>query len=216
MADIFDLFRKLETERTPPLPLTHMVVGLGNPGKQYEMTRHNVGFDMLLALADLHNVSVQSARFHALTGEATIGGVRALLMMPQTFMNLSGTAVKEAASFFRIPPENILVLCDDISFEPGRFRLRRTGSSGGHNGLKSIIENLGTDAFPRLKIGVGKKPTPDYDLADWVLGKLSVDDRAQIRAHVPEALEACRLVLGGKFEAAQTALSAPSKGGSPS
>lgn len=215
MADIFDLFRKLEKERKAPTPITHMVVGLGNPGKQYETTRHNVGFDMLLALADSCGVTVQNLRFHALTGEATLGDVRVLFVMPQTYMNLSGQSVKEAASYYRIPPENILVLCDDVSFDAGKFRLRQKGSAGGHNGLKSIIEQLGSDSFPRLKIGVGKKPTPEYDLADWVLGKMPPEDRARIKERTPAALDACRLVIDGHFAAALQALSAQEKGGGP-
>ncbi len=212
MADIFELFKKIETGRAAAGPISHMVVGLGNPGKKYEMTRHNVGFDMLLALAAEAGASVQELRFKALTGEATVGGVRTLLLLPQTFMNLSGEAVAAAAAFYKLPPQNILVLCDDISFEPGKLRLRKSGSAGGHNGLKSIIEQLGSDAFPRLKIGVGKKPAPDYDLADWVLGKLPPCDREAIKARVPAALQACRLVLSGEFDKAVCALSAPAGG----
>ena len=200
MSNIFDLFKKIEkTPAASPLPVTHMIVGLGNPGREYEGTRHNVGFDAVTAIADSVGVKIDRARFHALVAEATIGGVRALLMLPQTFMNLSGTAVAEAANFYKLPPENILVYCDDISFVPGRFRIRRSGSHGGHNGLRNIIASLGSDAFPRVKIGVGQKPE-GYDLVDWVLGKLPDADIAAIRERREDLISAASLILGCKID----------------
>ena len=202
MADIFDLFKKIEkTPAASPLPVTHLIVGLGNPGREYEGTRHNVGFDAVTALADSLGVRIDRARFSALTAEATVGGVRALLMLPQTFMNLSGTAVAEAAKFYKLPPENILVYCDDISFVPGRVRIRRSGSHGGHNGLRNIIACLGSDAFPRVKIGVGQKPE-GWDLVDWVLGKLPEGDIAAIRERREALIDAAALVLSSKIDEA--------------
>ncbi len=200
MADIFDLFKKIEkTPAASPLPVTHLIVGLGNPGREYAGTRHNVGFDAVTALADSLGVRIDRARFSALTAEATVGGVRALLMLPQTFMNLSGTAVAEAAKFYKLPPENILVYCDDISFVPGRVRIRRSGSHGGHNGLRNIISCLGSDAFPRVKIGVGQKPE-GFDLVDWVLGRLPEGDIAAIRERRGDLIDAAGLILGGRID----------------
>lgn len=205
MANIFDLFRSIEeksagTAGTGACPISYMIVGLGNPGKQYEGTRHNVGFDALLAVSESAGVRPNTARFHALVCDGMLGSARVLFMMPETFMNSSGVAVAEGASFYKIPPERILVLCDDISFSVGRMRFRRKGSAGGHNGLKSIIEKLGSDNFMRLKIGVGQKPHPDYDLADWVLGKFPDADRATLRARVPSIVSACRYAVEGKFD----------------
>ena len=200
MADIFDLFKKIEkTPAAAPLPVTHLIVGLGNPGREYAGTRHNVGFDAVAALADSLGVRIDRARFGALTAEATVGGVRALMMLPQTFMNLSGTAVAEAVKFYKLPPESILVYCDDVSFVPGRLRIRRSGSHGGHNGLKNIIACLGSDAFPRVKIGVGQKPE-GYDLADFVLGKLSDGDASAIRERREDLIDTASLVLSGRIE----------------
>ena len=211
MADIFDLFRSIEqsagAESAGASPVSHMIVGLGNPEKKYEGTRHNIGFDALLAIAEGIGVRPNTSRFHALVGDGMLDGVRVLFMMPETYMNSSGIAVKEATAFYKIPPERILVLCDDISFDVGRMRLRAKGSAGGHNGLKSIIEHLGSDAFPRLKIGVGQKPHPDYDLADWVLGKFPDADRAVLRARVPIIREVASLVVRDRFDDALRALS---------
>ena len=211
MSNIFDLFKKIENESASASgkgasAVSHIIVGLGNPGKQYEGTRHNVGFDAVLAIAEGVSARPNLSRFHALVSDGMIGSHRVLFMMPQTFMNLSGNAVAEAAAFYKIPPENILVLCDDISFEVGRMRLRQKGSAGGHNGLKSIIERLGSDAFPRLKIGVGQKPHPDYDLADWVLGRFPESDRAVLRERVGVIRDAVVRYLDGDFDGAVRAL----------
>lgn len=219
MSNIFDLFRKIENESASASgkgasAVSHILVGLGNPGKQYEGTRHNVGFDALLAIAEQVGARPNLSRFHALVSDGTLGSHRVLFVMPETFMNLSGVAVAEAANFYKIPPENILVLCDDISFDVGRMRLRAKGSAGGHNGLKSIIEKLGSDAFPRLKIGVGQKPHPDYDLADWVLGRFPDGDREILRSRM-DSVRACVLkYLDGDFDAAVRELNAgQGKGG---
>ena len=153
-----------------------MIVGLGNPGKQYETTRHNAGFICIDLLAEKHGIKITKLKFKALMGDGRINGRRCLLLKPQTYMNLSGEAVKEAADFYKIPPEKIVVICDDISLEPGKIRIRRKGSAGGQNGMKNIISHLGTDNFPRIKVGVGAKPNPEYDLADWVLSHFTKDE----------------------------------------
>ncbi len=167
-----------------------LIVGLGNPGDQYENTRHNVGFRALDELAETANIPVQKLKHKALTNTCTIAGVKVLLMKPITYMNLSGEAVSDAARFYKIPPERIIVLCDDVSLPVGKLRIRKNGSAGGHNGLKSIIQHLGTDQFPRVKIGVGEKPHPDYDLADWVLGKFAKEDKKVIDEMVQKAAKA--------------------------
>ena len=151
-----------------------LLVGLGNPGDKYDNTRHNVGFAAIDQLAEELRVPVQKLKYRALTQTVELGGAKVLLMKPITYMNLSGEAVGEAARFFKIPADHVLVLSDDVSLPVGKLRIRKGGSAGGHNGLKSIIQHLGTDQFPRVKIGVGEKPHPDYDMADWVLDRNSV------------------------------------------
>ena len=201
MANIFDLFKKIESTGAA-LPITHIVVGLGNVGKEYEKTRHNAGFMAIDALAEKCGVRIDRVKFHALTAEATVAGVRVLLMKPTTYMNNSGVAISEAAAFYKIAPENVIVLHDEISFDAGVMRIRRRGSAGGHNGLKSIIAHLGSDAFPRIKIGVGKKPSPEYDLVDFVLGKFSQDDLAKLSAENDSIIAAVELMLSGKIDEA--------------
>ena len=201
MSNIFDLFKKIE-KKEPSIPITHIVVGLGNIGSEYEKTRHNAGFMALDAIAEKYSVRVDRVKFHALVAEANIAGVRVLLMKPTTYMNNSGVAISEAASFYKIPPESIIVLHDEISFDVGTMRIRRKGSAGGHNGLKSIIAHVGSDAFPRIKIGVGKKPSPDYDLVDFVLGKFSKDDLDRLKAENADIISSVELMLTGKIEEA--------------
>ena len=154
----------------------YMIVGLGNPGRQYETTRHNAGFICIDLLAEKHGININKLKFKALMGDGRINGRRCLLLKPQTYMNLSGEAVREAADFYKIPPEKIIIICDDISLDPGKIRIRRKGSAGGQNGLKNIILHLNSDNFPRIKVGVGAKPNPEYDLADWVLSHFSKDE----------------------------------------
>lgn len=177
------------------LPVTWLVVGLGNPGDKYENTRHNAGFMAIDQLADRGDFPVQRLKFHALTHQATISGQGVLVMKPTTYMNLSGDAVAEAAAFYKVDPEHILVLCDDVSLPVGKLRIRTSGSAGGHNGLKSIIARLGTDKFPRVKIGVGGKPHPDYDMADWVLGKFVGPDKTAIDEATLRAAQAVECYL---------------------
>lgn len=175
---------------------------LGNPGREYENTRHNVGFVTADVLSARTGIPVKRIRFKALTGAGEIAGHKVLIMKPNTYMNLSGTALQEAAAFYKVPAERCLVVSDDVTLDPGRLRLRRNGSAGGHNGLKSIINMLGTQDFPRVKIGVGKKPHPDYDLADWVLGKFTPDDRKRIAQAAEKACDAIECVLSKGMEQA--------------
>ena len=172
-----------------------LLVGLGNPGDQYENTRHNVGFMVVDELAERARIPVQKLKYKALTNTATIGGQKVLLMKPITYMNLSGEAVRQAVDFYKIPPERVLVLSDDTALAAGRLRIRKGGSAGGHNGLKNIILHLGTDQFPRLRLGVGEKPHPDYDLADWVLGKFQGEDKKTMDAAVKRAADAVECIL---------------------
>ncbi len=203
MADIFELFKQIaKKEEAPKEPITHLVVGLGNPGDKYFNTRHNAGFLAMDYIAQKCNARVDRSKFRALVGEATVGSHRVLLMKPQTLMNLSGTAVGEAASFYKIAPENIIVLSDDITQAPGRLRLRRRGSAGGQKGLNNIIETLGSEDFPRIRFGVGAKPHPDYDLAAWVLSEFSKDEQKLLFDCFSAAWEGLCLILDGKFDAA--------------
>ena len=172
-----------------------LLVCLGNPGDQYENTRHNAGFMVADELAERHNIPVQRLKFRALTNTVTIGDEKVLLMKPVTYMNLSGEAVHEAAAFYKIPPEHILVVSDEVSLAPGKLRVRRSGSAGGHNGLKNIIAHLGTDQFPRIRVGVGQKPHPDYDMADWVLGKFQGEDKKAVEAAVKRAADAAECLI---------------------
>lgn len=176
-------------------PVEWLVVGLGNPGREYERTRHNTGFRVVDALAESLGVRLTRLRFRALIATATVAGKKVLLMKPQTFMNASGLSVQPAAAYYKIPPERILVIFDDVSLPSGRIRIRAEGSAGGHNGLKSIISSLGSQAFPRIKVGVGEKPHPDYDLRDWVLSKPSALEEKALSAACERAVEAVSAVL---------------------
>ena len=167
-----------------------LIVGLGNTGDQYEGTRHNVGFDAIDALAGNLDIPVQRLKFRALTNTATLAGQKVLLMKPVTYMNLSGEAVAPAADFYKIPPERVIVISDEVALPPGKLRVRPSGSAGGHNGLKNIIAHLHSENFPRIRIGVGGKPHPDYDMADWVLGKPQGQDRKDVDAAVARAVDA--------------------------
>ena len=201
MSNIFDLFKKIE-KPVNTAPVTHIVAGLGNPGERYTFTRHNAGFLAIDYLTEKLNVKCDRVKFKALTGEAVIGNTRVLLMKPQTFMNASGEAVSEAAAFYKIPPENIIVISDDVAQDIGRVRVRKSGSAGGQKGLKSIIEHLKTDTFPRIRIGVGQKPTPEYDLADWVLGRIPKEDEKALYSVLEVVPHILTLILKGDFDTA--------------
>lgn len=172
-----------------------LVVCLGNVGDAYDNTRHNVGFEVADELAERKNVPIQKLKYRALTNTVELGGQKALLMKPVTYMNLSGEAAGEAARFYKVPPERVLVVCDDVALAPGKLRIRKGGSAGGHNGLKNLIQHLGTDQFPRIRVGVGQKPHPDYDMADWVLGKFQGEDRKAMDAAVKRAADAVECFL---------------------
>ena len=172
-----------------------LIAGLGNPGDRYANTRHNVGFRVTELLERELNTRCTRARFHALCGLGSWQGTGILLLRPQNFMNLSGQAVAEAARFYRIPPERCLIIFDDISLPPGRLRVRRDGSAGGHNGVKSIIASLGSQDFPRVKVGVGSKPHPDYDLADWVLSTFSAQENQALEPALRRAAEAAMEIV---------------------
>lgn len=203
MADIFDLFRKIESGSAGSgTPVSWLIVGLGNPGTEYVRTRHNVGFAAADALAHALGIRIDRAKYQGLVGEGMLEGQRVLVMKPQTFMNASGKAVAQAARFYKLEPSHILVYSDDISLAPGRLRVRLKGSAGGHNGLKSIIECLGSEDFPRIKIGVGQKPTPDYDLADWVLGRLPLADGDAVDARMDDLIAGTKALVGGDHDLA--------------
>lgn len=202
---IFDIFDKIKNENSSDTAhgaVEYIIAGLGNPGTEYENTRHNAGFMTVDTLAQKHNFTVKKLRFKSLTGDVMINGKRCLVMKPSTFMNKSGEAIVEAASFYKIPPERIIVCYDDISLEPSKLRIRRKGSDGGHNGIKSIIYLMGSDNFPRVKIGVGAKPHKDYDLANWVLSNFTSEEIPLIREAAEKGCEAIELIVGGSIDKA--------------
>lgn len=201
---IADIFKKLESERTPAPQgaVEYIICGLGNPGTQYEGTRHNIGFMTIDTLCYKYKLDCKKLRFKSLTCDAMISGKRCLIMKPTTFMNNSGEAVTEAMSFYKIPPERTIIVFDDISLEPGKLRIRRKGSDGGHNGIKSIIYLSGSDMFPRIKMGVGAKPHPDYNLADWVLGHFKKEQAEALETAMDNAVSSIELMVGGKMNEA--------------
>ena len=172
-----------------------LIVGLGNPGPEYAKTRHNCGFRALDILAKKLGCRVDKGKFQGLYNQVTYGDTKVFLLKPQTYMNLSGNSVKQLASFYHIPPQHIIVMYDDISLEPGRLRIRADGSAGGHNGIKSIIACLGGQDFPRVKIGVGAKPHPDYDLADWVLSNFSAAEEKDLASALERSAEAALSII---------------------
>ena len=202
MSDIFELFRKLSPPTTPTGPVDCIVACLGNPGPKYENTRHNVGFVTADYIAEKRGFRIDRLKFEALTGECIISGRRTLFLKPSTFMNLSGRSVAAAMNFYKLPPERVVVICDDISLAPGRIRIRPHGSAGGHNGLKNIIYLTNSDQFSRIRVGVGAKPSPEYDLVDWVLGVPSAEDRKLIEDAIRRVDESLDLVVAGEIEKA--------------
>ena len=181
-----------------------LLVCLGNPGDKYENTRHNVGFMVADELAERQRAPIQKLKFKALTNLFTISGEKVLVMKPVTYMNLSGEAVRPAADFYKIPPDHVLVVSDDTALPVGRLRIRRGGSAGGHNGLKSVIQHLGTDQFPRIRVGVGEKPHPDYDMANWVLGHFQGEDKKAMDAAVKRAADAVECLIGEGIDRAMS------------
>ncbi len=182
--------------------IEYIVAGLGNPDRKYEGTKHNVGFTFMDILAEKYGIKINKIKYKSVVCDTKIGGSRVLLMKPQTYMNNSGEAIREAAQFYKIPPERIIVVFDDISLEPGKLRIRKNGSDGGHNGLKSIIYHLNSNQFPRIKVGVGAKPHPDYDLASWVLSGFSKESAEQVKTSLDNAVSALELMLKGQTDMA--------------
>lgn len=174
---------------------TWLIVGLGNPGKDYTRTRHNCGFRALDILADKLKCKVDKGKFQGLYGQCAYQGRKLLLLKPQTYMNLSGKSVLQLSAYFHVPPQRIIVMFDDISLEPGRLRVRPDGSAGGHNGIKSIIQEVGSQDFPRVKIGVGAKPNPEYDLADWVLSSFSASEEKALGPALERAADAALCII---------------------
>ena len=203
MANIFDLFKQISTTSVEKnLPVEFLIVGLGNPGKEYENTRHNAGFLSIDYIAEKKGVKIDRARFKSLTAVTDIGGKGVLLLKPQTFMNLSGDAVREAARFYKIPAENIIVISDDINLDVGRLRVRKSGSAGGQKGLNDIIEKLGTQDIPRIRVGVGKKPHPDYDIKDWVLSSFTKEESGMLSEAYPRVLTGIEKMVSGDIDGA--------------
>lgn len=202
MADIFDIFKRLEKDRAEKKssPVTYIVAGLGNPGDKYHFNRHNVGFLTLDCIEQKLNFKMKKIKFRSLCEDITVGDSRILFMRPQTFMNNSGEAIKAAADFYKIPSKNVIVIYDDVSLPAGKMRLRVKGSAGGHNGIKSIIAQLGTDEFPRIKIGVGAPP--DGDMIDWVLGDIPKGDQEAVFDCMMNALPCIELIVEGKIDRA--------------
>ncbi|MFQ7321030.1 MAG: aminoacyl-tRNA hydrolase [Faecalibacterium sp.] len=183
---------------------TWLIAGLGNPETKYDGSRHNAGFAALDYLSDKWNIPLNKTKFQGLWGQGDVDGRRVVLLKPLTYMNLSGESIGPLADFFKIPPQQVLVLCDDVTQAPGKLRIRPSGSAGGHNGLKNIIARLGGQEFPRIRIGVGAKPHPDYDLADWVLGKFPPEDAKALTDRWPDVDAAARLIMEGKLTLAQS------------
>ncbi len=203
---MYDIFEKLKAlcnnNESAPGPLEYIVAGLGNPGKEYENSRHNIGFMFIdNVLSKLCCVN-KKTKFDSLLYECTICSKKILLLKPQTYMNLSGKAIKQAMDFYKIPKENLVIIFDDISLDVGKIRIRKKGSHGGHNGIKDIIASIGSSDFPRIKIGVGNKPNPNYDLKKFVLSKFSYEDKQKIDKSLEKAYNALELMLCSQYEKA--------------
>lgn len=201
MANIFDLFKQIEKDKATITPITHIVAGLGNVGKEYVNTRHNAGFDVLDAFCSSNNISVTKAKFNALVGEATIGANRVLFMKPTQYMNRSGESVRDAANFYNIPTENILIICDDVNLDVGKLRIRRKGSDGGQKGLRDVIYQLNSENFPRLRVGVGKLPAGG-NMVNWVLGHIPKELDNDFESALKNATDAIPLLIEGKIDEA--------------
>ncbi|MCI7805491.1 MAG: aminoacyl-tRNA hydrolase [Oscillospiraceae bacterium] len=200
---IFDKFRQISREENLPSgPVEYIIAGLGNPGLQYEGTRHNAGYMVMDKLGEKLGFDIKRMKFKSLCGDVSIGGKHCVVLKPTTYMNNSGQAIAEAMNFYKLDIDHVIIVYDDISLEPGRLRIRRKGSDGGHNGIKSIIYLTGEDTFPRIKMGVGKKPHPKYDLADWVLGHFSDEDKEKMDKAAENACEALELMVSGKTDEA--------------
>ena len=200
MADIFELFKKISGESKSAEPVSFVIAGLGNPGNQYIHTRHNTGFLAIDYICKKYGAKVNRSAHKGLIGDVVIAGKRVLLVKPQTFMNLSGECVRAVLDYYKLTNENLIVIYDDVSLDVGRLRVRRDGSAGGHNGIKSMIEQLGTNVFPRVKVGVGQKPHPDYDLASWVLSEFSEKDLEALDNVFETATLGIEKILNGNID----------------
>lgn len=200
------MLSKLFAPRSAPPtgPVQAIIVGLGNPGRKYENTRHNAGFFVLDRLAEKQGVTIDRIKFKGLCAETVLAGQKVLLLKPSTFMNLSGQSVTEAMRFYKLKPEQVIVVFDDISLEPGRLRIRRKGSDGGQNGMKNIIYLSGSDRFPRIKMGIGAKPNPGWDLADWVLSTFSAAEQKALAEAADRAVSALELMVNGNIDEAMS------------
>lgn len=179
----------------------YIIVGLGNPTDQYQATRHNVGWDAITRLSDDYRIPLDFKKHKAICGKGFIEGEKVILAKPITYMNLSGESVRELTDFYKVSPQEIIIIYDDISLEVGQLRIRQKGSAGGHNGIKSIIRHLGTEEFPRIKVGVGDKPA-GWDLADYVLSRFQVEEQPLIREALKDSSEACKMIITSGIEAA--------------
>ncbi len=200
---IFDVFDRISANSQAGRgKIEYVIAGLGNPGLEYENTRHNAGFIVLDTLAKQLGADISRMQFKGKTADVTIEGKRCLLLKPTTYMNNSGESIVQALEFYKLDISSLIVVCDDISLDPGKLRIRRKGSHGGHNGLRSICELTGSDDYARIKMGVGKKPHPDYDLAKWVLGKFGREDSEKMRKSAENACESLKLMVQGKTDEA--------------
>ncbi len=206
MADIFELLKRIsrENEEKAAMPVSFIVAGLGNPGAKYTFTRHNAGFLAVDYMSQKLGFECKKLKFKALTCETTVNGVKVLFMKPETFMNLSGEAVRAASDFYKLPPERVLVISDDVSLPVGKVRIRAKGSDGGQKGIRSITEHLGTDKFLRIRIGVGEKPSPEWDMADWVLSTFSDEDKKLIFDSFSRVTDAVGYIVTDNLETAQS------------
>ena len=203
MANIFDLFKQISSgDSTKNAPVEYIIVGLGNPGKQYENTRHNAGFLAIDYIAEKKGVKIDRAKFEGLTAVTEICGKGVLLLKPQTYMNNSGQSVEAAASFYKIAPQNVIVISDDVNLDVARLRVRKSGSAGGQKGLNDIITYLATEDIPRLRIGVGKKPHPEYDMKDWVLSRFTAKEMEALAEVYPKVLTGVEKMIVGDFDGA--------------
>lgn len=200
---IFDVFDRISANSNAPKgKIEYVIAGLGNPGMEYDNTRHNAGFMVLDMLASQLGEEINRLRFKGKTAEVMIGDKRCLLLKPATYMNNSGESIVQALEFYKIDVDHLIVVCDDISLDAGKLRIRRKGSHGGHNGLRSICDLTGRDDYQRIKMGVGKKPHPDYDLAKWVLGKFGKEDAEKMKQSAGNACECLKLMVQGKTDEA--------------
>lgn len=199
MDKLFSLFKQIEKKDPVSEKISYLIVGLGNPGDKYKYTRHNIGFLAMSYISQKLGADISKSKFKGLCTKAKIGDNSVLLLLPQTYMNNSGESVKAAMDYYKVPIENVLVIFDDISLPCGKLRIRKGGSAGGHNGIKSIIQHTGSDAFPRIKIGVGEKPHPEMDLADWVLSTFTKEEQALLFEKFDRVYKASQLITDNKI-----------------